>query len=98
MEDWEYALQEKLKRDRLRQQAHQFASPELRAEIEKHERELEEAETAKRKKQREESDEKRGREKTAQFFGVVVAIAIGSAIVAGAVYAVVKFVKWAWFN
>src|SRR5579862_3777291 len=98
MEDWEQALREKLRRDRLREQALQFASPELRAEIEKYERELKEAEAAKGRKQRKESDEKRRSEATAQFFGVVVVIAIGGAIVVGAVYAVVKLVKWAWFN
>jgi hypothetical protein len=34
MEDWERALEEQLRRDRLRQQALQFASPELKADIE----------------------------------------------------------------
>jgi len=105
MDDWENARQEKLKRDRLKEQALQFASPELRERMERDEQDLREAVAAKNEAVAAKNKERDQREATriferavANVFGWLLIIALGIGISIGSVYALVKLVKWAWLN
>ena len=94
VEDWERELEEQLRRDRLRQQALQVASPELRADIERHERELSEVRKATARKTTAESARKRWEQNVGMAVGVLLGIVLSLAFA----YAVIKFIKWAWRN
>jgi len=102
-------LQEELKRKRLIQQILELASPQLRAQIERQERERdEEVEATRRKKQRAESQERAEslegmlqeelKKRRRELRRLIVAIFVWIGVAVAIVYGFVKFVKWAWLN